>query len=214
MFESLFLEYKSIYYEYDSKKGTLIERILAGIFLVTIGIVASYIAVFVKERKYYFIIIFVIFIEIFTLLKLRYCMQKKTARLQAKKYKNAVYNALIELLKSDPYNFYNPKDLDWLIECCKEREPLYKPDNSTIKSNFFSVFSVAFGVFLGGIESQLIIYYVIVIICFLLILRLINIHILSHYFDVFDNCDSKVNLCLKDDLEKIRADIIAENIIV
>lgn len=214
MFESLFLEYKSIYYEYDSKKRTLIERILAWIFLVTIGIVAPYIAFFVKERKYYLIIIFVIFIEMLALLTLRYCMQKKTARLQAKKYKNVVYNVLIELLKSDPYNFYNPKDLDWLIECCKEREPLYKPDNSTIKSNLFSVFSVAFGVFLGGIESQSIIYYAIVIICFLLIFRLINIHILSYYFDVFDNCDSQVNLCLKNDLEKIRADIIVENIIV
>lgn len=85
MFESLFLEYKLIYYKYDSKKRTLIERILAWIFLVTIGIVAPYIAFFVKERKYYLIIIFVIFIEMLALLTLRYCMQKKTARLQAKK---------------------------------------------------------------------------------------------------------------------------------
>ena len=77
MFESLFLEYKLIYYKYDSKKRTLIERILAWIFLVTIGIVAPYIAFFVKERKYYLIIIFVIFIEMLALLTLRYCMQKK-----------------------------------------------------------------------------------------------------------------------------------------
>lgn len=106
------------------------------------------------------------------LLILRYCMQKKTARLQAKKYKDVVYNVLIELLKSDPYNFYNLQDLDWLIKCCKERKVLYKSDNSTINSNLFSVFSVALGVFLGGMESQLTIYYAIAIICFLLIFRL------------------------------------------